>query len=53
MRDYSYYEQAAAEYLTLVEDLGETEALRQVTDAYEIPPRDQHWLRQAINEQER
>jgi hypothetical protein len=53
MRDYSYYEQAAAEYVSLVDDLGETEALRQITDAYEITPRDQHWLRQAISELER
>jgi hypothetical protein len=50
MRDYSYYEQAAAEYADLAEDLGEAEAFRQIADAYEIEPGDQHWLHQAINE---
>jgi hypothetical protein len=50
MRDYSYYEQAAAEYASLTDDLGDAEAFRQIVDAYEIEPNDQHWLRQAINE---
>jgi hypothetical protein len=53
VHDYDYYQQAAAEYTSLletVEGLGEAEAFRQIADAYEITPADQHWLRQAISE---